>query len=61
MNHWIVVVDDEALNLINAKKVLKEHDMRVNCLRSGQDLLEFMEKNEPDLILLKGMRRLYSR
>ena len=52
MNCWIVVVDDEALSLTNAKNLLNEQDMRVSCLRSGQDLLKFMAKNEPDLILL---------
>ena len=52
MNYWIVVVDDEALSLTNAKSILNEQDMRVSCLRSGQDLLKFMAKNEPDLILL---------
>ena len=52
MKCWIVVVDDEALSLTNAKTLLNEQDMRVSCLRSGQDLLKFMAKNEPDLILL---------
>ena len=52
MNYWIVVVDDEVLNLTNAKQILNEHNMRVSCLRSGRDLLKFMAKNEPDLILL---------
>ena len=35
MNCWIVVVDDEALSLTNAKNLLNEQDMRVSCLRSG--------------------------
>ncbi|MBR5419864.1 MAG: response regulator, partial [Lachnospiraceae bacterium] len=52
MGFWIVVVDDEPLSLTNAKAMLNRHDMRVSCLRSGQDLLRFMEKNSPDLILL---------
>ena len=52
MEYWIVVVDDEALSLTNAKTILNEHGMRVSCLRSGQDLLKFMAKNEPDLILM---------
>ncbi|MBR1553524.1 MAG: diguanylate cyclase [Schwartzia sp.] len=52
MKYWIVIVDDEALILANAKSILNEEDMRVSCLRSGQDLLKFMAKNEPDLILL---------
>ncbi|MBR5337020.1 MAG: response regulator [Lachnospiraceae bacterium] len=48
----IVVVDDEAVNLTNAKNLLKEEDIKVNCLRSGKELLTFMEKNQPDLVLL---------
>ncbi len=52
MEFWIVVVDDEALSLTNAKNMLSEENMRVSCLKSGRDLLKFMEKNNPDLILL---------
>ncbi len=52
MSCWIVVVDDEALSLTNAKNILSDQDMRVSCLRSGRDLLKFMTKNDPDLILL---------
>ncbi|MCR5249738.1 MAG: diguanylate cyclase [Lachnospiraceae bacterium] len=52
MGYWIVVVDDEALSLTNVKNMLSDEDLRVSCLRSGKDLLRFMEKNEPDLILL---------
>ena len=52
MGYWIVVVDDEALTLTHAKSILREQDMRVSCLRSGRDLLKFMAKNRPDLILL---------
>ena len=52
MNYWIVVVDDEVLSLTNAKTILSDQDMRVSCLRSGRDLLKFMETHTPDLILL---------
>ena len=45
MNYWIVVVDDDAMSLTNAKNLLSGQDMRVSCLRSGRDLLKFMEKN----------------
>ncbi len=48
----IVVVDDEPLSLTNAKNLLTSENIRVSCLRSGADLLKFMEKNTPDLILL---------
>lgn len=52
MDRWIVVVDDEAMSLTNAKNMLSEENMRVSCLRSGYDLLKFVEKNQPDLVLL---------
>ena len=52
MNYWIVVVDDNPLSLTHAKNILKEKDMRVSCLRSGRELLKFMAKNAPDLVLL---------
>ncbi len=55
MSNWIVVVDDEALSLTSAKTLLSSEDMKVSCLRSGKDLLKFMEKNDPDLILLDVM------
>ena len=52
MGYWIVVVDDDAMALTHVKNILREQDMRVSCLRSGRDLLKFMAKNVPDLILL---------
>lgn len=52
MNYWIAVVDDEPLSLTNAKEILNEDGMKVSCLRSGGDLMKFVEKNTPDLILL---------
>ncbi len=52
MNYWIVVVDDEVLSLTNAKILLSQERIRVNCLRSGRHLLEFIKKNTPDLIIL---------
>ena len=52
MGYWIVAVDDEPLSLKKAKEQLNEKGMRVSCLRSGKELLAFMESNEPDLILL---------
>ncbi|MCR4654797.1 MAG: diguanylate cyclase [Lachnospiraceae bacterium] len=52
MGYWIVVVDDEPLSLTNAKTLLREQNMRVSCLRSGSDFLEFIENHTPDLILL---------
>lgn len=55
MNSWIVVVDDDMTCLANAKTILIGEGMRVSRLRSGHDLLKFMEKNTPDLILLDIM------
>ena len=55
MDFQIVVVDDEALSLTNARMLLSENGMKVNCLRSGNDLLKYMQKHTPDLILLDVM------
>ncbi len=55
MNCWVVVVDDDLLSLINAKDILSGEGMRVSIMRSGQDLLKFMTKNTPDLVLLDVM------
>lgn len=55
MQKWIAVVDDEALSLTNARTLLTSQGMKVSCMRSGQDLLRFMEKNTPDLVLLDLM------
>ncbi|MBP5200918.1 MAG: diguanylate cyclase [Schwartzia sp.] len=55
MNCWVVIVDDEMVSLTNAKTILAAEGMRVSRLRSGRDLLAFMAKNTPDLILLDIM------
>ena len=52
MAYWIVVVDDDAIELRNAKMHLEGADLRVSCLRSGADLLKFLDSNTPDLVLL---------
>lgn len=52
MGYWIAVVDDDALLLKSAKTLLEGYAMRVSCLRSGQDLLKFIENNTPDLVIL---------
>lgn len=51
----IVVVDDDELSLKNAKKLLSGDRMRVNFVRSGKQLLTFLQNREPDLILLDVM------
>lgn len=52
MNYWVVVVDDDNICLNNVRALLGGEDVRISCLRCGRDLLRFLEKNEPDLILL---------
>ncbi len=55
MKYHVAVVDDDAQNLANAKSLLIENGMRVTCLTSGRDLLKFIKKKTPDLILLDVM------
>lgn len=49
---WIVIVDYDTTNLIQAGKILSEHNMRVTALRSGKSLLSYVRDHKPDLILL---------
>ena len=42
---WILIVDDDIVNLKNAGNILsKSGGMRVTGLKSGQALLDFLEK-----------------
>lgn len=52
MEKWILVVDDDAENLQMANHILSKEKMRVSCLESGKDAVQFMQENRPDLILL---------
>lgn len=53
MADWVIVVDDDTLNLKMAGHILSKNNMRVTALKSGQALLEYIKDNEaPDLILL---------
>ena len=52
MNDWILVVDDDASNLKMASHILGRAQMRVSCLKSGEDVVQFLEENRPDIILL---------
>lgn len=52
MNDWITVVDDTTANLSTISYTLTEENFRVSALRSGAELLEFLQHNAPDLILL---------
>ncbi len=52
MNDWILVVDDDTSNLKMAGHILGGAQMRVSCLKSGEDALQFLKENKPDIILL---------
>lgn len=53
MTDWIIIVDDDIVNLKAAGRILSEHGMRVTALRSGWKLLEYIRENgTPDLVLL---------
>ena len=49
---WVVVVDDDVMNLKMAGRILSRSNMRVTALKSGAALLEYLQTNRPDLILL---------
>ena len=49
---WVVVVDDDKSNLIQAGQILSENHIRVTALKSGKALLDFVKDSRPDLILL---------
>lgn len=50
---WIAVVDDDEMNLRLAERILaKTDDVKVTKLSSGEDLMDFLDTNRPDLILL---------
>ena len=50
--YWLVVADDDFLCLKNVKALLDDRNIRISCVRSGTELLKFLKKNMPDLILL---------
>ncbi len=52
MSDWILVVDDDTANLKMASRILSMEKMRVSCLKSGEDAINFLQGNRPDLILL---------
>lgn len=53
MADWVIVVDDDTMNLKMAGHILSKNNMRVTALKSGQALLEYIKNHEsPDLILL---------
>ena len=52
MADWVVVVDDDYTNLKMAGHILSKNNKRVTALRSGEQLLECIQENTPDIILL---------
>ena len=48
----VVIVDDDELNLLMAEDILSGQNIEVTCLSSGNELLEYVGSNTPDLILL---------
>ncbi len=52
MSCWVVVVDDDLINLKMARAILSANDMKVSVVTSGRQFLSFMESNRPDLVLL---------
>lgn len=51
MKKIILVVDDDKSNLLIAQKLLSE-EYRVAAVNSGELAFRYLEKNEPDLVLL---------
>lgn len=47
----ILVVDDDPMNLYIAERILKEK-YQVSCVKSGEEALNFLKKELPDLVLL---------
>ena len=52
MEDRVVVVDDDAIILKNANRVLSEAGFKVTCLKSGRLLLDYVKKNSIDMLLL---------
>ena len=52
MQYWAAVVDDDELNLKAAHRILSFQGYKVSTLGSGEELLEFVKDNTPDVILL---------
>lgn len=51
MKQIILVVDDDKMNLVVAQKLLAE-EYRIAAVNSGELAFQYLEKHEPDLILL---------
>lgn len=49
---WVLVVDDNVVNLKMAQYILSAENMRVSCVKSGMEAIKFLRDNTPDCILL---------
>ena len=49
---WVVVVDDDETNRMIAERILGKQPLRVTLLSSGEELLELLKEQKPDLILM---------
>lgn len=52
MEKWVVIADDDIVNLKRTGTILSENGIHVTAVKSGKALLSFLESNTPDLILL---------
>ena len=52
MEKWVVVVDDDIIQLKKAGTVLSENGIHTTAVRTGKALFEFLRTHKPDLILL---------
>ena len=52
MEKWVVVVDDDIVNLKRTGTILSGNGIHATAVRSGKALLEFLRTGTPDLILL---------
>ncbi|MEI8280422.1 MAG: sigma-54 dependent transcriptional regulator [Bacteroidota bacterium] len=50
MNKILVIDDDKEMCLL-LSRFLNRHGYEVNCIHNGQDTMQWMKKNEPDLVL----------
>ena len=57
MNNHVVLVDDDLVNRKIAQKILSENNIEAVTLASGQELLDYLRHDTPDLILLDIMMK----
>ncbi|HLD71513.1 MAG TPA: response regulator [Candidatus Peribacteraceae bacterium] len=50
--HHILIAEDEAFLLDMMAKALRKHGMRVSTALNGQEAIDILDKDPPDLLLL---------